>query len=229
MHQFAVTPVKFIVCRLKVKNFKCNFIELFFVLYIKYAGRQRGHTFDLTKILLNFISMLSRKKSLFCGIILTGILVYVSSCIKKETYPAQPKISYKEFQNFQADSGYFTFKFTDGDGDFGLKAEDTSGTFTSSSKYYYNLYIKYLYKKADGTWSAYFNANPLVNDTQYYKFRVPFIEQTGKDKSMNGEVRVKLTELRPTASHKNIKYLFYIFDKSLNQSNVEESPEFALP
>lgn len=165
----------------------------------------------------------------FQYIILFVILTTSLSCLKREEYPLTPNIEYKSFYNFQADSAYFTFKFTDGDGDFGLNPEDTSGSFSKNSTYYYNLYIKYLYKKNDGTWSAFFNPNPLVNDTQYYKFRVPFIEQQGKDKSMNGEVRVKLSELRPSSTHKNIKYVFYVFDRGFNQSNIATTPEFLLP
>ena len=157
------------------------------------------------------------------------ILLAFSACIKKKDYPTTPVIAYKDFVNFGADSGFFTLKFTDGDGDFGLNPEDTTGNYGKNSAYYYNLYMKYLYKKADGTWSAYFNPNPMVNDTQYYKFRVPFILQTGKDKSQDGEVRVKLTELRPSSTHKAIKYVLYIYDKALHQSNVVTSPDFALP
>jgi hypothetical protein len=161
---------------------------------------------------------------------LVFIFVFLlTSCLKRKQYPVVPAIEYKLFQNYQADSAYFTFKFTDGDGDFGLNPEDTAGSFSKNSIYYYNLYIKYLFKKTDGTWSAFFNPNPLVNDTQYYKFRVPLIEQQGKDKSMNGEVRVKLSELRPSSTHKNIKYEFYIYDRAFNQSNVATTPEFVLP
>ena len=163
---------------------------------------------------------------LFSALVLTTALF---SCLKREEYPLTPIVEYKSFYNFQADSAYFTFKFTDGDGDFGLKPEDTTGGFSKNSIYYYNLYIKYLYKKSDGNWSAFFNPSPLVNDTQYYKFRVPFIEQEGQDKSMNGEIRVKLSELRPSSTHKNIKYIFYIYDKAFNKSNVVTTPEFLLP
>lgn len=173
--------------------------------------------------------MLQWKKIAIAGNLSLLLLAGFSACIKKKEYPPVPEVSYKNFQSYDDDSAYFTIKFTDGDGDFGLKPEDTSGTYSVNSVYYYNLYMKYMYKKSDGTWSAFFNPNPLVNDTQYYKFRVPFIEQTGKDKSMNGEIQVKLTELRPTSSHKNIKYIFYIYDKALHQSNVVETPEFTLP
>jgi hypothetical protein len=173
--------------------------------------------------------MIFRKNTAIVLNLALVLLLALPGCIKKENYPVDPVISYKDFKSYDDDSAYFTLKFTDGDGDFGLKPEDTSGSYSSTGKYYYNLYMKYMYKKPDGTWSAYFNANPLVNDTQYYKYRVPFIEQSGKDKSMNGEVRVKLTELRPTTSHKFIKYVFYIYDKALHQSNVVTSPEFPLP
>jgi hypothetical protein len=173
--------------------------------------------------------MLTTKKTAILLNLGLVLMAGFSACIKKENYPADPVISYKEFQSYDDDSAYFTLKFTDGDGDFGLNAGDTSGTYSNSTPYYYNLYMKYMYQKSDGTWSAYFNPNPLVNDTQYYKFRVPFIEQPGKDKSMNGEVRVKLTELRPSVTHKSIKYLFYVYDKALHKSNVVESPAFPLP
>ena len=171
---------------------------------------------------------LNRKIAIVINLIFV-LLLGISSCIKKKNYPSTPVITYKDFVNYGADSGYFTFKFTDGDGDFGLKPDDTTGSFGKTSVYYYNLYMKYMYKMPNGQWSAYFNPNPLVNDTQYYKFRVPFIAQTGKDKSMDGEVRVKLTELRPTSTHKDIRYVFYIFDKALNKSNVVTSPDFPLP
>ncbi|MBC7864712.1 MAG: hypothetical protein IAF38_17195 [Bacteroidia bacterium] len=173
--------------------------------------------------------MIFRKNTVIALNLTAVLLLALTACIKKQDFPTSPEISYKNFTNYDDDSAYFTIKFTDGDGDFGLKPEDTSGSFTSTGKYYFNMYMKYMYKKTDGTWSAYFNANPMVNDTQYYKFRIPFIEQTGKDKSMNGEIRVKLTELRPTTTHKFIKYVVYIYDKSLHQSNVVTTPEFPLP
>jgi hypothetical protein len=157
------------------------------------------------------------------------LFITATSCIKKNDLPIVPKIAYKSFENFQDDSAYFTLKFDDGDGDLGLNPEDTTGNFSGNSPYYYNLYLKYLYKKPDGTWSAFFNPNPMINDTQYYKFRVPLIEIEGKDKSMSGEIRVKLSELRPSMSHKYLKYVFYVYDRALHQSNVETSPEFYIP
>ena len=181
-------------------------------------------------IILNQILVIFKLmyKFLVYFVFLVFFLGFVS-CLKRNQYPPVPNVEYKSFQNFQADSAFFTFKFTDGDGDFGLTSADTTGNYAKTSVYYYNLYIKYLYKKPDGSWSAFFNPNPLVNDTQYYKFRVPLIDQQGKDKSMNGEVRVKLSELRPSSTHKNIKYVFYIFDRSFNQSNIATTPEFVLP
>jgi len=171
---------------------------------------------------------LNRKSVIVVNFIFILILVFFS-CIKKKSFPTTPVIDYKDFVNYGTDSAYFSLNFTDGDGDFGLSADDTIGSYSKNSPYYYNLYMKYMFKNSTGNWAAYFNPSPLVNDTQYYKFRVPLILQSGQDKSMDGEVRVKLTDLRPSVLHKEIKYVFYIYDKALNKSNVVTSPVFALP
>ena len=47
------------------------------------------------------------------------------SCKKEKDYPVIPAIEYKEFlYNSSSQDGDFVFKFTDGDGDIGLKQSD---------------------------------------------------------------------------------------------------------
>src|ERR1700741_1772622 len=84
---------------------------------------------------------------------ITGYLLFctccsflLSSCLKKETYPDEPVIEFKSFQAYDNYNALLVFKFTDGDGDIGLKADENLDLTGSDSTYYYNLYKKTYYK-----------------------------------------------------------------------------------
>jgi hypothetical protein len=180
---------------------------------------------DVSKIIHNFKK---RMKSIFLNIlVLVLALIAIPSCVKRTKFPNEPVVSYKSFNILDNQNAVFVFKFTDGDGDIGLKSEDTTGDFSRGSIYYYNLYMKYLYKNATGNFVpyTYFNTQTGQTDTVVLKFRTQFVESKTKDKALQGEIYVNLFGYRPTSSHKNFKYEFYFYDRAHNKSNVTGTDE----
>ena len=155
-------------------------------------------------------------RSLFTYFLFIGVLIS-SSCIKEKSYPTTPAIKFKSFSHSGLDSANIIISFTDGDGDIGLTQGDTTGDFNSKSKYYYNFYIRYLYKAADGSFKAYVPTPGA--DTLDFKYRIPKL-LTGQQqkKALSGDIKVKL--YAPFAVHDTIQYDIYIYDKALHKSNT---------
>jgi len=145
--------------------------------------------------------------------------ILLSACIKEKDYPKEPIIKFKSFTKFGTDSAHVVISFTDGDGDVGLAQGDTNGIFKSISPYYYNFYLRYLYKAADGTYKAFETA---PGDTLDYKYRIPkLISDEQQKRALSGDIKVKL--YAPYAIHDTIQYDIYIIDKALHKSNVVNS------
>ncbi len=144
------------------------------------------------------------------------------ACRKKPNFPDQPVIEYKSFTVVN-DSAIFTMTFTDGDGNIGLKEEDTVGPFHPDSTYYYNLFLEY-YEQENGTFVKRNLAIPF-----YY--RTPYIEPEGKDKWLQGEIAVTISPfyydfISPLDS---FKYSAQLVDRDFNLSNVIETPIMVKP
>ncbi len=155
-------------------------------------------------------------------------VLLISSCVKKKTLPIVPAIDYKSFSIIDNSTAMFVYTFSDGDGDIGLRSSDTTGSYSRTSPYYYNLYMKYLYKNSSGNYVPYIYFDMLTGkfDTIILKYRTQYIESTTKDQSLTGEVYVTMNGYRPTTTHKNFKYEFYIYDRGLHKSNVITTPVF---
>lgn len=143
-------------------------------------------------------------------------VLILSACVKEKSYPKDPIIKFKSFTPFALDSANIIISFTDGDGDIGLTQGDTTGNFNSKSKYYYNFYVRYLYKAPDGSFKAYETA---PGDTLDFKYRIPkLISDDQQKRALSGEIKVKL--YAPYAVHDTVQYDIYLIDKALHKSNV---------
>ena len=165
-------------------------------------------------------------------IILAAAFLVVHSCRKPaDKYPIEPQIEYKSFVAYDKYNALLTFKFTDGDGDIGLKPEDTLGDFNKNSIYYYNLYIKTYYKNYQGifTDTLIFDSQTSQIDSGLIRQRIQFIENDTKDQYLRGEIQVLLNGYRQSVNHKLIKYKIFMFDRSKNKSNEIETPELPVP
>ena len=173
--------------------------------------------------------MLINKKKLLV-LVSFGSLLF--SCKKpSESYPNEPQIEFKSFAAFDKYNALLIYKFTDGDGDIGLKPEDTLGDFNKNSIYYYNLYIKAYYKNAQGIFkdTLIFDTQTNQIDSGLIRQRIQYIENTTKDSYLRGEIQVSLNGYRQSTNHKIIKYKIFMYDRAKNKSNVIESPELLVP
>lgn len=152
------------------------------------------------------------------------VLMVLFSCTKEKEYPIIPAIEYKEFlYNSGLQQGYFVFKFTDGDGDIGLKQSDNYPPFDTASYYYNNFYL-HIYERINGKYVPLIVFNPTTqqNDTIVFPYRIPYIEPVSANGSLKGELQTKIDVglMLPYLHTDTIQFEAYIFDRKLHKSNV---------
>lgn len=145
-------------------------------------------------------------------------------CTKQEDYPIEPSVTFKDFV-IQGDSAKLVFEFTDGDGDLGLDDTAILPPFDPNSYYHYNLYLRYFEKDATNNWKP---GVTLSGDTLVFRYRVKPFTTTPQGKGIKGTMEVSLSPyfynpLSATNSH--VKFTIELIDRSLNKSNLEETPE----
>jgi hypothetical protein len=154
--------------------------------------------------------------------LLAGLFLF--SCRKNETFPIEPKVTFKDFI-IQGDSARLIFEFTDGDGNIGLEDTDILPPFNPESYYHYNLYIRYYEKNEANQWNP---GITLTGDTIVFRYRVkPFLPATNS-KGIKGTMEVSLSPFfyNPFSPHNaTIKYSIELIDRDLNKSNLVETPE----
>ena len=155
---------------------------------------------------------------------ITLLSIILSSCFKKEEYPVEPSITYKDFI-ITGDSATISFNFTDGDGDIGLAPSDTLPPYNPGSKYYYNIKIVNYEKDDVLGWVPAVN---LQNDTLIFEYRIKPIEFKGKSKGIKGEIEIDMGTLYYnvfSSQSDTIKYSIQLIDRALHESNIVELPE----
>ncbi len=154
------------------------------------------------------------------------ILVLISSCEKNEDNPIIPSITMRyivlndTIDALENPIKRFTlvFDLKDGDGNIGLRTQDTTGVFSPDSMFHYNCFLQ-LYKVKPGDTSLVETGAPL-------QYRIPYIEPKGRNKNLEAEVSINIdmTQSSHTASFKNIMFKMYIYDRAFNKSNTIKSP-----
>ena len=147
----------------------------------------------------------------------------ISSCLKPEEFPDEPKIEFVSFEAQGDSSGIFVISFTDGNGDIGLDLGDTLSPYEPDSYYYYNVYFDY-YEIVDGDTvrgtsdpNNFPTADPIT-----LAFRIENITPIGQNKALKGEIK---TTLEPryyhlgATSNDSILYKIVLIDRALNVSN----------
>lgn len=148
-----------------------------------------------------------------------------SSCEKPQDYSPIPHIDFIKAdlsENFDTLGNAINrieihFNFVDGDGDLGLEPSDTLGDFGPGKEYYYNLKF-FFYEKQNGELS--------LNETINANFRFQNISKTQTtNKVLKGEMIVKIDLSQTINFADSSKFKFYIYDRALNKSNIEETNE----
>lgn len=142
----------------------------------------------------------------------TVLLFFASlftACLKKDTFPDEPIIEFKEFKRYNTDSADYIINFTDGDGDIGNIKGDTN----------FYLYLTYQWKDTvSGTY--YDTINVSGNSISIvYPFQIPYSTQLSQNPALKGEILVKLRFKYSFANKPVYRYKCYIYDRALNKSN----------
>jgi len=168
-----------------------------------------------------------KKVVLILSLLVFGLVIF--SCKKiTNPEPGPPVIAFKDFSIVKETEAYFHFTFTDPDGDIGLKDEDTTGAFAVGSPYYDDFHMKFQFKNYQGVFvdSLFYDPKTSQKDTIIYLYRIPFVTNNSKDKSLTGEIIVKMSGFRPETTLRKFRYVFYIYDRAHHKSNVITTPEF---
>ena len=153
---------------------------------------------------------------------LLGSVVFLSSCLKKTEFPAEPAITFKSFAA-SGDEAVLEISFTDGDGNIGLNEGDTLAPYEFEGDFYFNLTLEYQ-EKQNGVW--------VTRDLDPpFKYRVPVITPTGQNKALEGDIRVDITPFYydPFSAFDTIRYEIQLTDRALNRSNKVMSEEIITP
>jgi hypothetical protein len=164
------------------------------------------------------------KRYRWYGLFTIMILSCFSGCIKQENYPDVPQIQLVSYTNV-FDTGQYAVKgiliisFTDGNGDIGLNSNYNQPPFDSTSPYYYNYVITY-FEKQLGTFKQ-IDLNPP------FSARIPVLNSEFPGKPIKGII-ADTFELNPHPLFDTIKFEAFIYDRTLNKSNVISTPEIIL-
>ena len=139
------------------------------------------------------------------------------SCLKIEELPDEPSITYLSFDTYQAYDllgnlktfGTLKFSFVDGDGNIGrlLTQQDIADSVS------YDVELT-LFNKIDTL---------FVESEEKDYYLIPALDRKGVNKTLKGEIELLIPF--DFIDYDTIKYEFFLIDKSLNKSNVEETPE----
>ncbi len=158
------------------------------------------------------------------------LIISVSSCLKPVSYPNEPNLETISYTKM-GDSLMLSMTFTDGDGDIGLDPADTTGDFSSSSFYHYNLYVQY-YEMMNGTWvkgtQDPSGENSPLADTVNFTYRIKNLTPVGQNKTLKGTINVTVEPIyyNPFSNHNDtIKLGVVLIDRALNvSSQIETEP-----
>jgi hypothetical protein len=153
-----------------------------------------------------------------------GVFLALASCKKNEEYPIEPAISFKELSTMISANGkdsmaVFVVSFTDGDGDLGLRPDDTLPPFNSGSQYYRNFQLE-MFEKINGV----FTLNPI---SPQLGGRMPYLTPAGSNKALKGEIQME-SNLPIGVVNDTCYFNVFIYDRALHKSNVVQTPEIVI-
>jgi len=163
----------------------------------------------------------------------SGIIFLASACKKTEADSPVPMIEFRNFEQVKGldgsdSSGILHFYFTDGDGNLGLRPEDTFPPFDPNGEHYYNFIIS-MFEKQNGNWVKVTPTPPFPGgDTVSNSSRIPYLTPDGQVKKLEGDLFMELFTNNPFSPWDTIKYECSIEDRALNRSNQISTPEIVL-
>jgi hypothetical protein len=143
-------------------------------------------------------------------------------CDEENKFPPEPII---HSATFVLPERNIVFRFTDGDGNVGLGAEDIQPPFnalepdSSDNRFHYNLWVN-LYRRIDGNWE-------LVETPSTLDFRILDLTPEGQNKQIDARVTYQmdrslneLAEPGIISSGDTIRFTVQVVDRDLNVSPI---------
>jgi hypothetical protein len=155
-----------------------------------------------------------------------SILIFWNSCRQDVmNFPDIPEISLTAVEVLKdvddLDSILkISFTYQDGDGDIGLKDNDTFAPFNAGSLYQYNLWWD-IFEVSNGNLSPVLDASRT--SPEIFSLRTPDLSPTGKIKQISGEMSVKVNAYAIKLYPDSILCRLTLIDRSLNHSNTIET------
>jgi hypothetical protein len=145
--------------------------------------------------------------------------LFISGCIKIEKVSDIPEIIYSYHTSAYCEDQLgnqnkcvsLYFQLQDGNGDIGLSESDTLPPFTGVHSH--NFYYDVLIPQGDN-----FVSWP---DLSINFFNLPYIEPDGQNKVLIADVKVDMSFPVSSLNYDTIIISFYVYDRALNQSNIE--------
>ncbi|MFA8298683.1 MAG: hypothetical protein ACEPOV_00820 [Hyphomicrobiales bacterium] len=165
---------------------------------------------------------------LYIAVLFFFLMGTASSCKKDDHYSHIPNISFNSLIKLKskdqpASKAILSFSYIDGDGDIGLRQEDTLSPYHKTGDYYYNLIID-LEELQDNVWTKKYLINPSTLDTTYLHSRIPLLKDMDFKSYTKGEISDTLFIKDPFSEFDTIRFKFHIIDRTLNKSNIITTP-----
>ena len=154
-------------------------------------------------------------------------IVVVDSCKKAETYPIIPEIKFESYLRLfnptldVYDRGVLKISFTDGDGDIGLRQDQTA------PPYDFNFFIDYFEIQNGDTVQVFptiIDPGTGEIDTLNFNQRIPYLTPLGSIKSIEGDIEDTLQAYNFNSTFDTIMFKAYIVDRMLHESNTISTP-----
>lgn len=141
-------------------------------------------------------------------------------------FPDEPRLEYLRFQKSLTPDGrdssvFFSFRYTDGDGDIGLSESDTLPPFQFGSANFYNFLVQY-FEWDNGV--ARPRIDPLTQDTLSFHLRLPVLTPSGTNKQIEGELKVEIPARPSGFAPDSILIRCRLSDRALRNSAFVSSP-----
>ena len=165
-----------------------------------------------------------KKQPFFVLFFFGALFAVISGCMKKQSYPETPVISFLNLELFYdsahvVKTGILTISYQDGNGDIGLADGDTFPPYQKNGPYYYNFVLTH-FEKQNGVYHQVFDSIP-------FSARIPVLTPDDPNKPIKGFIADNIL-LYPPPLHDTIKFEVFIYDRALNKSNVITTPEIIL-
>ncbi len=175
--------------------------------------------------------MLFKRKNIGFISVLIVLISFLTACPKSQSYPEEPAIDFEQVQLKDSidllgnKNKLYILRFgvTDGDGDIGLKEEDTTGIYDPDSLYSDNLFTT-LYEIVNGD-------TVKIDSGKQRNFRIPYVQPEGQNKTLIADIFIDIVfsyNGDGVLPYDSIYFDFYIVDRQFHKSNIQSSPVLKL-